>query len=131
VRLGPTNRRKATALPDQISQAGRVAEMEKITDVIDFAGSMLERLPQQNLAEALLFIWCGLGLVGVVRSLNRSARLQKQLNELSGDVRQLTLKFELAESRRFMEFLNSSSGPESRMRQEDASSITPPEGQRI
>jgi hypothetical protein len=120
-----------TTLPDQVSQAGKVAAMEKINDVISFAGSMFERLPPQNFAMTLFFIWCGLGLVGVVRSRKRSARLRKQLDELSSHVRQLALQFELAESRRFMELLNSSSGSQSRTRQEDTSSVTPPEEQHI
>ena len=72
--------------------------MQEINDVINFAGSMFERLPEQIYAMALLVLCCGLGLVGVVVSWNRSARLQNQLDELSRDVRQQQL--ELEETRR-------------------------------
>ena len=85
--------------------------MQEINSVINFAGSMFERFPQQSYATALFVIWCGLGLVGVLVSRKRSARLQKQLDKLRRDVRYL----ELEESRRILEFLNSSSNSGSRM----------------
>ena len=90
----------------------KVAAMEIINDVINFAASMFERLPQQYYAMVLFIVCCGLGLVGVVRSRERSALL-KQLEKLTRDVREL----ELAESRRFIGLLNPSS------RQQDATSI--------
>jgi hypothetical protein len=64
--------------------------MQEINDVINFADSMF--------VMAFVVLWCGLGLVGVVVSWNRSARLQNQLDELSRDVRQQQL--ELEETRR-------------------------------
>ena len=84
--------------------------MENINDVINFADSIFERLSQQNHAIALFVLWCGLGLVGVTCSRRRAALLQKQLDKLSRDVRQL----ELAENRRLMELVNSSSRSGSR-----------------
>ena len=68
----------------------------------------------------LFVIWCGLGLVGVVRSRKRLALLQKQLDKLNRDVRWL----ELAASRRFLGLLKSSR-PGSGMHQQDATSIVP------
>jgi hypothetical protein len=108
-------------------EAGKVAPMEKINDVINFAGSMFEHLPQLNSAMALFALWCGLGLVGVIHSRKRSSRMQKQLDKLGRDVRQLELQLELAENRRLMELLNSSSCSGSRMHKQDASSIIPAE----
>jgi hypothetical protein len=78
--------------------------MANINDIINFAESIIERLPTQNYAIALFVLWCGLGLIGAMSSRRRTARLQKQLDKLSDDVRQL----ELAENRRLMDFLNSS-----------------------
>ena len=90
--------------PIKLSQPGKVVAMQEINDVINSAGSMFERLPQQIYAMALLVLWCGLGLFGVVVSWNRSARLQNQLDELSRDVRQQQL--ELEEARRiFTQFI--------------------------
>jgi hypothetical protein len=109
------------ALTNELSQAGKVAAMEKINDFINFADSMFERLPHQTYATALFVLWCGLGLVGVIRCRKRSALLQKQLDNLSRHVHQL----ELAESRRLIELLNSSSCSRSRLQQQDASSIVP------
>jgi uncharacterized protein HemX len=88
-------------------EAGKVVVMQKINDdIINFAGSMFERLPQQSYAIALFVIWCGLGLVGVLVFRKRSARLQEQLDQLRRDVRHL----ELEESRRIIsELLNSPS----------------------
>jgi hypothetical protein len=77
--------------------------MANINDVINFAESIIERLPTQNYAIALFVLWCGLGLVGVISSRRRTALLQKRLDKLSDDVRQL----ELAEDRRLMDSLNS------------------------
>jgi hypothetical protein len=83
--------------PIKLSQPRKVVAMQEINDVVDFAGSMFERLPQQKYAMALLVVlWCGLGLVGVVVSWNRSTRLKNQLNELSRDVRQQQLVLEEA-----------------------------------
>jgi len=77
--------------------------MQEINDVINFAGSMFERLPTQIYAMALIVL-SGLGLVGVVVSWNKSARLQNQLDELNRDVRQQQL--ELEETRRiFTQFI--------------------------
>jgi len=72
-------------------------------------------------AAALFVLWCGLGLVGVVVSRKRSARLQEQIDELRRDVRQL----EAEETRRDLEAINLSSRSGSQMHQEDASSIAP------
>ena len=78
--------------------------MANINDVINFVESIIERLPTQNSAIALFVLWCGLGLIGVISSRRRTALLQKQLDKLSNDVRQL----ELAENRRLMDTLYSS-----------------------
>jgi hypothetical protein len=136
--------------------------METINQIISFADSMFQRLPQQimpinsmalvsviilsvfftvpnrivetiafttigvlilfapNYAVVLFVLWCG--LVGLGRSRKRSALLEKKLEELGRAVREL----KLAENRRFLKALNSSSRPENQM-QEDAPSITPSE----
>ncbi len=79
--------------------------MQKIDDTINFAGSMIERLPPQSYAMALFVLWCGLGLVGLL-SWKRLARIQKQLDQLRHDLRRL----EQEESRRIvLELFNSSS----------------------
>jgi hypothetical protein len=79
--------------------------MQKIDDIISFAGSMFERLPPQSYAMALFVLWCVLGIVGF-HSWKRLVRLQKQLDQLKRDLRHL----ELEESRRIiLELLNSSS----------------------
>jgi hypothetical protein len=141
--------------------------METINQIMNFADSMFERLPQQiapinsialaasvivlsvlftapyRLAQifetfalavlGLLFLFApnyvmvlfviGCGLVGAVRSRNRSALLQKKLDKLSRVVHEL----ELAENRRLIELLNSSSPPVSQMHQQEAPSIMPSE----
>jgi hypothetical protein len=94
---------------------GKVATMEIIND---FADSMFERLPQQYYAMVLFVVCCALGLVGVVRSRERSALL-KQLDKLNREVRRLVRELEMAESRRFIGLRNPSS------RQQDATSIVP------
>jgi hypothetical protein len=86
--------------PIKLSQPGKVVAMQEINDVVNFAGSMFERLPQQIYAMALLVLWCGLGLVGVLLSWNRSARQVNQLDDLIRDVRQQQL--ELKEIRRIL-----------------------------
>jgi hypothetical protein len=98
VRLGPRSTPKETAVTSQLSQAVKVAAIERINDVVDFADSIADRLSQQNYATVLFVLWCGLA-VGVVRLRGRSALLQKQLDKLGQDVRQL----EFRESRRVME----------------------------
>jgi hypothetical protein len=103
-------------LANQLSQPGKVVAMQEINDVINFADSMF--------VFAFLVLWCGFSLVV---SWKISARLHNQLDELSREVRQQQLKLE--EARRIFTQLTSSSG--SRMHQEDASSIIPPEGLRI
>jgi hypothetical protein len=110
------------ALTSQLSQAVKVAAIEKINDVVDFADSIADRLSQQNYATVLFVLWCGLA-VGVVRSRRRSALLQKQLDKLGQDVRQL----EFNESRRLMEAMHSRSRSESWTRRQDVSSIMSPE----
>jgi hypothetical protein len=88
--------------PIKLSQPRKVVAMQEMNDVIDFAGSMFERLPQQKYAMALLVVlWCGIGLVVVVVSWNRSTRLKNQLDELSRDVRQQQLILE--ETRRIFD----------------------------
>jgi hypothetical protein len=119
-RFGPDELAQVMAFDQPIVSGEKVATMEMINDVVNFADSMFERLPQQNYAMVLFVLGCGLGLVGVVRSRKRSALLQKQLDKLSRDVSQL----ELAENRRLIELLNSSSRPRS---QQDATSIVPGE----
>ena len=84
--------------------------MQWINDVNNFAGYA-----------ALFVLWCGLGLVGVVFSRKRSARLQEQIDELRSDVRRL----EAEESRRDLEAINLSSSSGSLMHPEDVSSIAP------
>jgi hypothetical protein len=110
------------ALTSQLSQAVKVAAIEKINDVVDFADSIADRLSQQNYATVLFVLWCGLA-VGVVRSRRRSALLQKQLDKLGQDVRQL----EFTESRRLMEAMYSRSRSETRTQQQDVPSIMSPE----
>jgi len=79
--------------------------MQKIDDIINFAGSTFERLPPQSYSIALFVLWCGLGIVGVL-SWKRLVRLQRQLDQLRRDLRHL----ELEESRRIaLELLKSSS----------------------
>jgi hypothetical protein len=91
------------ALTGQLSQVAEVTT-QKITDVIAFSDSIFERLPLQSYAMALFVLWCGL-FVGVIHSQRRLALLKKQLDELSGNVRQL----ELAENRLLWELINSGS----------------------
>jgi hypothetical protein len=72
-----------------------------------------------NYAMVLFVIGCG--LVGHVRSQNRSAHQQRQLDKLSRTVHEL----ELAENRRLIQLLNPPSPPTSQ--QHDAPSISPGE----
>jgi hypothetical protein len=95
--------------------------MQEMNDIVNFAGSMFERFPQQIYGAAFCVLWCGLGLVGIAVSRKRSARLQEQIDELRRDIRQL----EAEESRRNLESINLSSRSGSQMDQEDASSIAP------
>ena len=95
--------------------------MQEINDVISFAGSVLERFPEQIYAAAIFVLWCGMGLVGVVVSRKRSARLQEQIDELRRGVRQL----EEEEGRRTVEAINLRSRTGCQVHEEDASSITP------
>jgi hypothetical protein len=86
-----------------MSEAGKVVVMQKIDDIINFAGSMFECLPQQSYAMAVFVLWCGFGLVGVL--VFRAARRQKQLDQLRRDVH-----LEMEECRRIiLELFNSSS----------------------
>ena len=110
------------ALTSQFSQAAKVAVIEKINEIVDFADSIADRLSQQNYATVLFVLWCGLA-VGVVRLRGRSALLQKQLDKLGQDVRQLEFK----ESRRLMEVIHSRSRSESQTQQQDVPSIVSPE----
>jgi len=109
-------------LASQLSQAVKVAVIEKINDLVDFTDSIVERLSQQNYALVLLVLWCGLA-VGVVRSRAKLALVQKQLDKLGQDVRQLEFK----ESRRQMESIHSRSHSEGRTQQQDAPSMISPE----
>ena len=95
--------------------------MQMINDVISFARPVLERFPEQIYAAAIFVLWCGLGLVGVVVSRKRSARLQEQIDELRRGVRQL----EEEEGRRTVEAINLRSRTGGQVHEEDASSITP------
>ena len=97
------------------------SRLEQIFVTIAFAMIGVLILFAPNYAMVPFVLWCG--LVGVVRSWKRSARLKKQLDKLSGDVRLL----EMAESRRSRELLNSSSHPKRRKRQQEAPSIMPSE----
>ena len=110
------------ALASQLSEAIKVAAIEKINDVVDFADSIADRLSQQNYMTVLFVLWCGLA-VGVVRLRRRSVLLQIQLDKLGQDVRQLEFK----ESRRVMEAMHSRSRSESRTQQQDVPSIVSPE----
>jgi hypothetical protein len=122
VRLGLRSTPKEIALTSQLSQAVKIAAIEKINDVVDFADSIIERLSQQNYAMILLLLWCGLA-VGAIRSRRRLALLQKQLDKLGHDVRQLEFK----ESRRLMEEINSRFHSKSRTQQQDVPSIISPQ----
>jgi hypothetical protein len=122
VRLGPRSTPKEMALASQLSQAVKVAAIEKINDVVDFADSIVDRLSQQNYAMVLFVLWCGLA-VGAIRSRRRLALLQKQLDKLGHDVRQLEFK----ESRRLMEAIHSRSRFESGRQRQDVPSIISPE----
>lgn len=94
--------------------------MQEINYVVNFAGSMFERFPQQIYATTLFALCCGLGLVGVVVSRKRSVRLQEQIDELRSNVRRL----EAEEIRRDLVAINLSARS-GQMHQEDASSIAP------
>jgi len=48
VRLGPRSTPKETAVTSRLSEAVKVAAIEKINDVVDFADSIADRLSQQN-----------------------------------------------------------------------------------
>ena len=109
-------------MTSRLSEAVKVAAIEKINDVVDFADSIADRLSQQNYATVLFVLRCGLA-VGVVRLRRRSALLQKQLDKLGQDVRRL----EFTESRRVMEAMRSRSRSESRTQQQDVPSIVSPE----
>ena len=122
VRLVPRSTPKEMALPSQLSEAVKAAAMEKINAVVDFADLIIERLSQQNYAMVLFVGLCGLTVVAI-RSRRRLALLQKQLDTLAHDVRQL----ELEESRRLMEAIHSSSRSESQTQQQDAAAIISPE----
>ena len=95
--------------------------MQELNDVTNFARSMFERFPLQIYATALFVLWCGLGLVGIAVARKRSARLQRQIDELRREVRQL----EAEEGRRTLEAINLRSRSGCQAHQEDASSIAP------
>jgi hypothetical protein len=78
------------------SLLGRLPRWQTSMTALNFAESMFERL-------ALFVLWCVLALV-VISLRRRLSLLQKEIDELSHDVRLL----ESAESRRLMESLNSS-----------------------
>jgi hypothetical protein len=122
VRLVPRSTPKEMALSSQLSEAVKAAAMEKINAVVDFADLIIERLSQQNYAMVLFVGLCGLTVVAI-RSRRRLALLQKQLDTLAHDVRQLEFK----ESRRLMEASHSRSRSESRTQQLDAPAIISPE----
>ena len=109
-------------MPSELSQAIKVAAVEKINDVVDFADWIAVRLSQLNYTIVLFVGLCGLA-VGAIRSRRRLALLQKQLDKLGHDVRQLEFK----ESRRLMEAIHSSSRSESRTQQQDVPAIISPE----
>ncbi|MGZ5874175.1 MAG: hypothetical protein ACXWKP_18905 [Bradyrhizobium sp.] len=104
-------------MPSQLSEAVKTAAMEKINAVVDFADSIIERLSQQNYEMVLFVLWCGLA-IGAIHSRRRLALLQKQLDKLGHDVRQLEFK----ESRRQMEAIHSKSRSESQTQQQDGPS---------
>jgi hypothetical protein len=54
VRLGPRSTPKEMALTSQLSQAVKVAAIEKINDVVDFVDLIVECLSQQNYEKVLL-----------------------------------------------------------------------------
>jgi phospholipid N-methyltransferase len=110
------------ALPSQLSEAVKVAAMETINGAVDSVDWIVERLSQQNYAIVLSVILCGLA-VGNIRSRRRLALLQKQLDKLAHDVRQLEFK----ESRRLSEALHFRSRSESQTQQQDAPTIMSPE----
>jgi hypothetical protein len=122
VRLVPRSTPKEMALPSQLSEAVKAAAMEKIKAVVDFADLIIERLSQQNYAMVLFVGLCGLTVVAI-RSRRRLALLQKQLDKLGHDVRELELK----ENHRLMEAIHSSSRSESQTQQQDAPAIISPE----
>jgi len=72
---------------------------------------------------AIVVFAIGCGLVGVVRSRNRLALVQKQLDGLTRVVHEL----ELVENRCLIELLNSPYPPVNRVHQHDAPSIMPSE----
>ena len=122
VRLVPSSTPKEMALPSQLSEAVKAAAMENINAVVDFADLIIERLSQQNYAMVLFVGLCGLTVVAI-RSRRRLALLQKQLDTLAHDVRQLEFK----ESRRLIEAIHSRSRSESQTQQLDAPAIISPE----
>jgi hypothetical protein len=88
---------------------------------VDPADSIIERLSQQNYVMVLIVGLCGLA-VAAIRSRRRLALLQKQLDKLGHDVRQLEVK----ESGRLMAAIHSSSRSESQTQQQDVPTITSP-----
>jgi hypothetical protein len=110
------------ALPSQLSEAVKVAAMEKINSAVDFVDWIVERLSQLNYALVLFVGLCGLTVVAI-RSGRRLTLLQKQLDKLGDDVRQLEFK----ESRRLMEGIHSRSRSENQPQQQDAPAIISPE----
>jgi hypothetical protein len=122
VRPRPRSALKEMALSSQLSEAVKVAAMEKISAVVDFADSLIERLSQQNYVMVLFIGLCGLA-VAAIRSRRKLALLKTQLDKLGQDVRQLELK----ESRRLMEAVNSRSRSEGQTQQQGAPSIMSPE----
>jgi hypothetical protein len=121
-RRGPRSTLKEMALASQLSQAVKATAIEKISDVVDFADSIGDRLSQQSSTTALFVLWCGLA-VGLVHLRRRSALQQKQLEKLGQDVRQL----EFNESRRKLELMESRARSESRTQQQDVPSLISPE----
>ena len=109
------------ALHSQLSEAVKATAIGTINAVVDFGDLIIERLSQQNYALALFAGFGGLTVV-VIRSRRKLTLLQKKLDKLGHDVRQLELK----ESRRLMDALHLKSSSESQTQQLDAPATISP-----
>jgi hypothetical protein len=109
------------ALTSQLSEVVKAATTEKINDVVDFVDWIVERLSQLNYAMVLSVVLFGLA-VGTIRSRRRLALVQKQLDKLAHDVRQL----EVRESRRLLEAAHSRYRSQSLTQQQDAPAMISP-----
>jgi hypothetical protein len=118
---GPRSTPKEMALHSQLSEAVKATAIGTINAVVDFGDLIIERLSQQNYALALFAGFGGLTVV-VIRSRRKLTLLQKKLDKLGHDVRQLELK----ESRRLMDALHLKSSSESQTQQLDAPATISP-----